>query len=531
MPQKIIGLDIGSHSIKAVQLRRTFRGFELIGFHEREIPREEGIAPSDAVAQALAELFGEGRIGGDTVITSLPGHQISARIIKLPFADRKKMDKVIPFEVEGYTPFNIEEMVVSYHVVKDEEGGAQVLALLVKKDVLRDHLETLERAKISPKIVDVDVLSLYSVASLILRGIEGAFSLADIGASKTSICIVNSGHLCMIRSLPIGGEVITGAIQREFELSHDEAEQGKILHGIILEDQGKSEEERRFSKCIESAVSPLVREMKQTFHSFEADHHERVSRIFLCGGTSSLRNLIPYLSRELKVEAKPLNVLEAPFNKLTVKPVSVGLIPHGLGLGLRGVGHGSFSQANFRRDEFAFRSEVKEIKGKIICAGICLLTLLLLVSFDFYLKLDMKQRHYEDLNSQIRRVFTSTLPEIKHIVNEVQQMRVKVEELKREPLLFSEAGVAGMSVLDLMREITLQIPEDVSVDIRDLAINKGRVAITGETNSFESVDKIKAGLQTFTGFERVALTHAKVGTKGDKVEFKFSISMGGEKPR
>lgn len=335
----------------------------------------------------------------------------------------------------------------------------------------------------------------------------------------------------MIRSLPIGGEAITGAIQREFELSHDEAEQGKILHGIILEDQGKSEEERRFSKCIESAVSPLVREMKQTFHSFEADHHERVSRIFLCGGTSSLRNLIPYLSRELKVEAKPLNVLEAPFNKLTVKPVPAGLIPHGLGLGLRGVGSGSFSQANFRRDEFAFRSEVKEIKGKIICAGICLLTLLLLVSFDFYLKLDMKQRHYEDLNSQIRKVFTSTLPEIKHIVNEVQQMRVKVEELKREPLLFSEAGVAGMSVLDLMREITLQIPEDVSVDIRDLAINKGRVAITGETNSFESVDKIKAGLQTFTGFERVALTHAKVGTKGDKVEFKFSISMGEEKPR
>jgi len=531
MPQKIIGLDIGSHSIKAVQLRRTFRGFELIGFHEKEIPREEEIAPPDAVAQALAELFAEGRIGGDTVITSIPGQQVSARIIRLPFADRKKMDKVIPFEVEGYTPFNIEEMVVSYHIVKVEEEGAQILALLVKKDVLRDHLETLERAKISPNIVDVDALCLYSVSSLILQGIEGAFSIADIGASKTSICIVNGGHLCMIRSLPIGGETITGAIQQEFELSHAEAEQGKILHGIILEAKGESQEERRFSNCIESAVSPLVREMKQTFHAFEADYHQSVSRLFLCGGTSALRNLIPYLSRELKVEAEPLNVLESPFNKLTVKPVTGGLIPHGLGLGLRGVGNGSFSQANFRRDEFAFRSEVKEIKGKIICAGICLLVLLLLVSFDFYLKLDMQQRHYEDLNSQIRRVFASTLPGVKHIVNEVQQMKVKVEELKKEPLLFSEAGVAGMSVLDLMREITLQIPEDVSVDIRDLAIDKGRVAITGETNSFESVDKIKAGLQKFTGFERVALTHAKAGVKGEKVEFKFSISMGEEKPR
>ena len=531
MPQKIIGLDIGSHSIKAVQLRRTFRGFELIGFQEKEIPREGEIAPSDAVVEALAELFGEGRIAGDLVVTSIPGHQVSARIIKLPFANRKKMDKVIPFEVEGYTPFNIEEMVVSYHVVKVEEGGAQILALLVKKDVLRDHLETLERAKISPKIVDLDILSLFSISSLILEGIEGPFSLADIGASKTSICIVDGGHLSMIRSLPMGGEAITGAIQREFDLSHEEAEQGKTSHGIILETKGQSEEEIRFSKCIESAVSPLVREMKQTFHSYEADHHQKVRRIFLCGGTSALRNLAPYLSRGLEVEARPLNVLEAPFNKLTMKPVPAGLIPHGLGLGLRGVGNGSFSQVNFRRDEFAFRSEVKEIKGKIFYAGVWMLALLLLVSFDFYLKLNMKQGHYEDLNGEIRRVFTSTLPEIKHIVNEVHQMRTKIEELRRDPLLFSEAGAEGMSVLDLMREITLRIPDDVPVDIRDLAINKGRVAITGETDSFESVDRIKAGLQKFMGFKGVALTHAKVGIKGDKVEFKFSISMGEEKPR
>jgi len=531
MPQKIIGLDIGSYSIKAVQLRRTFRGFELIGFQEKEIPREGEIAPSDAVAQALTELFGEGRIGGDTVITSIPGHQVSARIIKLPFADRKKMDKIIPFEVEGYTPFNIEEMVVSYHIVRVEEEGAQILALLVKKDVVRDHLETLERAKISPKIVDVDVLSLYSISSLILQGIEGPFSLADMGASKTSICIVNGGHLSMIRSFPIGGEAITGAIQREFDISHDEAEQGKIHHGIILEAKGKSEEERQFSKCIESALSPLVREIKQTFHSFEADHHQKVRRIFLCGGTSALGDLIPYLSRELKVEAEPLNVLEAPFNKLSTKRVPTGLIPQGLGLGLRGVGNGSFSQVNFRRDEFAFRSEVKEIKGKILYAGIWMLALLLLVSFDFYLKLNTKQRHDEDLSGQIRKVFTNTLPEIKHIVNEIHQMRTKIEELRSDPLLFSEAGTEGMSVLDLMREITLRMPEGVRVDIRDLAINEGRVAITGETDSFESVDKIKAGLQKFTGFKRVALTHAKVGTKGVKVEFKFSISMGEEKPR
>ena len=88
-----------------------------------------------------------------------------------------------------------------------------------------------------------------------------------------------------------------------------------------------------------------------------------------------------------------------------------------------------------------------------------------------------------------------------------------------------------MSVLDLMREITVQIPGDVTVDVKDLAIDRGRVAITGETDSFESVDKIRAGLQKFTGFKRVSLTHAKVGGKGDKVEFKFSISMGEGRPR
>jgi type IV pilus assembly protein PilM len=223
MPQKIIGLDIGSHSIKAVQLRKTFRGFELIGFHEKVIPREGETTPPDSVVEALVELFGDRRVGGDVVVTSIPGHQVSARIIKLPFADRKKMDKVIPFEIEGYTPFNIEEMVVSYHIVKVEDGEAQILALLVKKEVLRDHLETLERANISPKIVDLDVLSLYSSSSLILQDMEGPFSLVDIGASKSSICIVNDGYVSMIRSLSIGGESITKAIQNEFDLSYGEA--------------------------------------------------------------------------------------------------------------------------------------------------------------------------------------------------------------------------------------------------------------------------------------------------------------------
>jgi type IV pilus assembly protein PilM len=531
MPQKIIGLDIGSYSIKAVQLRRTFRGFELTGFHEKKIPREGEIAPSDAVAQALAELLDEGHLSGDVVITSIPGHQVSARIIKLPFSDRKRLDQVIPFEVEGYTPFNIEEMVVSYHIVNVEEGEAHILALLVKKDVLRDHLEALERVDISPKIVDLDALALYSISSLMLKDIEGPFSLADIGASKTSICIVDGGHVSMIRSLPIGGEAITEAIQREFHLSREEAEQSKALHGIMVEDQGESEEERRFSRCIESSISPLLREMKQTFHSYQADHHEGVRRIFLSGGTSALRNLIPYLSRALGVEAEPLNVLEAPFNKLPTGSVPYGLVPHGLGLGLRAVGNGSFSQANFRKDEFAFRSEIREIKGKFLSAGILLLAILVLVCSNFYLKLNMKQNHYKDLNAEIRTVFTSTLPEIKNIVNEVQQMRSKIQEVKTGSLLFSEVGEEGMSILDLMREIILQIPADVTVDVKDLAIDRGRVAITGETDSFESVDKIRTGLQKFTGFKGVGLTHAKVGTKGDTVEFKFSISMGKERPR
>jgi hypothetical protein len=321
------------------------------------------------------------------------------------------------------------------------------------------------------------------------------------------------------------------AIQKEFQLSPEEAEQRKIIHGIISESDADSEEARQLSTCIESAISPLVREMRQTFHSYDADHHQRIGRIFLCGGGSALPNLLPYLSRELGVDVEPLNVLEAPFNKLKGEFVPVASIPHGLGLALRGVGNGNFSQVDFRSEEFGFRSEVKEVKGKIISAGILMLILLLLVFANYYLKFTMKNRQYEDLRSEIRTVFTTTLPEVKNIVNEVQQMRTKVEEVKKGSLLFSEVGVEGLSILDLMREVTVRIPEDVTVDIKDLVINREKVTVTGETDSFDSVDKIRAGLQKFTGFKRVALTHAKVGAKGDKVEFKFSISTGQEKPR
>jgi general secretion pathway protein L len=525
MSQHVIGLDMGAHSVKATLLRSTWRGFEMVGFFQETIDRDESLSEKERMALTLERFFSGKRLKSDVVVASVPGLAVSTRIITIPFTDRKKIARVIPFEVEGHIPLGLEDVVISYHIQGQEEGKTRLLAVAVRKDLLRENLEVLASAGVVPRIVDVDFMALFNVSQSGLNEAEGCYAVIDMGDAKTSVCIVDGRSLGFGRSISIAGRAISESIRTEFDLSLEESERIKETEAFLpLRDEGNlGGRQKRICRAVESALTPLVQELGRTFYAFEAESQKKVEQAFLCGGTARLTNLPAYLSEKMELPVAPLPLI--PSGGLPADPEDLVLLPHAYGLGMRAVADGRCSQINLLRNEFAYRTEIRGLKGKMIYVGVFLSIILALLTLDGVNRYMAKTQRYMELKEEIRRVFQQTFPEVKQITSERQQMKGKILELQRESQALISLGGSPVTALDLIREVTERIPRDVKVDIDAFSFDAEKLRLSGQTDSFESVDKFLKTLEGYDLFETVSLSNAKVDVKDNRVNFKLSIAL------
>ena len=198
------------------------------------------------------------------------------------------------------------------------------------------------------------------------------------------------------------------------------------------------------------------------------------------------------------------------------------MIGTSLGLALRGLSEKA-KRLNFRKEEFVFKKKFEEIHGKIIQSIVfaCILVGLLIGNFIFtyHSKVNEKER----LQSKIEKLFVQTLPEVKVRVKgkEVEMMRNKIKETKATSFLF---GVQGKgTTLDVLREISLSVSEGSKTRITNLDIASERIELSGETETFETVDKFKEGLGKSPLFKEIQVKSAEMNHRKGLVEFKFRI--------
>jgi len=525
MSQQIIGLDMGAHSVKATLLRSRMRGFELAGFYQRPVVVDESVSEEDRIARTVEQLLTEHRLKADGIVVSMPGLVVSVRLLTLPFTDRRKISRVVPYEMEGDLPFGLEEVVISYHILKQAEGKTRVLAVALRKDLLKEHLEALARVGVVPKVVDVDFMALFSLTQAGLKQTEGCYALVDLGDTKTSVCVVHDASLGFGRSIPIAGRAVSEAIEKEFGLSYEEARRLKEIEGFLPTGSGEEThvEKKRLGKTVESAVIPLVQEIARTFYAFEAESQRKVERIFLCGGTAQLTNLPEYLSAQMSMPVDHLP-LEPP-GGTALGPQDPVIMPHAYGLGMRGLFDGRCSQINLLRDEFAYRTEIKGLRGKMIYLGVALGLVASLFVFDAVSRYTAKKNEYNALKKEVLGVFKETFPGVKQVGGASQQMKSRILDLQKKSLALVSLGGSPVTALDLIREVTERTPAGVEIDVSAFSFDAEKVRVSGRTDSFESVDRILKALDGYELFEKVTLSNAKVDAKDNKVDFKLSISL------
>jgi type IV pilus assembly protein PilM len=316
----LVGLDIGSSAVKAVELKAGGKGgaeYQLVNIGMEGLPPEAivdgAIMDSGAVIDAIQRLFSGQKIKTADVATSVSGNAVIVKKISLPQMSPEELAESIHWEAEQYIPFDIQDVALDYEVIEGGTGGnMDVLLVAVKKDKISDYTSAITQAGKAPQIVDVDVFALQNCYE-INYGVDPGrvIALLNVGASIMNINIIKGATSIFNRDIAVGGNQYTDAIQKDLNLSFDQADalkRGSRVEGAAPEN---------LSPILQAVSENIALEIQKTFDFFKATSSEdRIDRIFLSGGTSKVQGLQDLLSDRFEAGVELMN----PFNSITYNP-------------------------------------------------------------------------------------------------------------------------------------------------------------------------------------------------------------------
>src|SRR5215475_5127223 len=289
----LVGLDIGSSSVKAVELTNVKTGYELTGFAYESLGPDAvvdgAIMDAPAVAESIRRMTG--KFKPKTVATGVSGHSVIVKRFVVPAASTEEVEASIQFDAEQYIPFEITEVNLDYQVVgpgttSSEEPGMEVVLVAAKKDKIQNHTNVISMAGRNPEIVDIDAFALQNVYEAnYLQVPHAAVALLNIGASLLNINITKGGMPLFIRDVSVGGNQYTDILQKELQLNFQEAEDLK-LGGT------KGSESEMVQVLLESITDLLITEVQKTFDFFRETYpSETISQVLISGGTARMLGL------------------------------------------------------------------------------------------------------------------------------------------------------------------------------------------------------------------------------------------------
>jgi type IV pilus assembly protein PilM len=288
----IVGLDIGSSAVKAVELKPVGKGFRVAAFASEPVPQDSivdgAIIDAGAVADSIRRLFeNTPAFKAKDVCASLSGSAVIVKKITLPVMTESELNESIYWEAEQYIPFDIQDVNLDYQILDpgtgpESRGSMDVLLVAAKKDKIGDYTGVIAQAGRSPVIVDVDAFALQN-AYEVNYGLESGriVVLLNAGASAININILQDDQSVFTRDVSLGGNAYTEALQKELDLPFDSAEQLKRRIPV----DGATFEEAQ--PVIRSISENVLLEIQKTFDFFKGTaSSDHIDRIMLSGGAS-----------------------------------------------------------------------------------------------------------------------------------------------------------------------------------------------------------------------------------------------------
>ncbi len=319
--KKRLVLDIGASAIRLAELAQTKTGYQLVKYYQQEFNSDPALDEAKRKAireKALADVLKEAKVRTRKAIFGVPGQSVFTRSRALPPVPEYKVSQIVRYEIQQQIPFSLDQIAMDYQILgRTEAGGYDVMMAAIKVDVVDKLVEILQSSRRAIEIADVNPLAAYNWLKHTGEfGDAGdCVALIDMGAATTDIVIEREGQFRFTRPLNIGGNDLTLAIGSAFKQNFADAERIKRERGFAP--TGDPKTDGAGGEIIGNVLQRLVSEVVRSFAYFRSlPGGGQVNRVILCGGGSCLRNIIPYLQRQLGIEVR----IAQPLAGLAVAP-------------------------------------------------------------------------------------------------------------------------------------------------------------------------------------------------------------------
>jgi len=296
----IVGIDLGSNSIKGVEIETTKSKKVLKSYSIMKVPAAVGgsgqLLDRNHAAEQLKNFYKNSRFSTLSVSAALPEGKVFTRVITMPRMSPKEVSKAVKWEAQQYIPMDIEEVNFDFQIIEEDQNSLKLLLVAAPKDVVSNLVKIITQAGLEPLGIETTIQALAHLEQL--QDQKGASLVLHTGSDTTDLGVVQEGLVRFTRNLSFGGNALSRAISENLKIPLPQAEEYKKSYG--LEDQSL---EGKITQSCEPLLHLLVSEIKRSVDFYSSKGYgDTIERLILSGGTASMPGMVAYLAERVGLE-------------------------------------------------------------------------------------------------------------------------------------------------------------------------------------------------------------------------------------
>ncbi|MGZ3771236.1 MAG: pilus assembly protein PilM [Bdellovibrio sp.] len=543
---KSLGIDIGSSSIKIVEMQSSSKGFQVTQFIEHSLNVAPGADQELEIIEFLRDFTSRYDANQTKFILGLRQDRVAIRNKYFPFNDRIKISKSLPFELEEDLPFSSDNAIFDSKIIRFVGNGAEVLACAAPKTHIQNCLQRGQDSGADPDVISPEGPAFANIfekwnevpptiappvivdAPITTRHLH---LILNIGHTRTLVTAFEGNSLIGVRSILWGGKNIAEAIAAKYEIPFLEAIKELETKAFILTNkQGATFDQVTFSDTIAKSVREMARDLQLTILELKSEFNAEIDSISLTGGVSLVQNLGAFLTQILEIPANRISVLDSFPNIMFERSVQNGAKAGiALGLAIEGFKKPRNPPINFLRGEFAKENHQMKLLWekwghtvKVVAAAVVVLFVYANLRESF--SMNLADRTQEVLKSQAKAVAGLKGKN----ASETGIRKYIRENKKRASDLKTLANIANMnSALDVIKKINDASPgkNTVTLDVHQLQIDDAQVVMQGYVNSPKELTLLQQSLANITQDGQIRSQKPTLRDLPNRTAFNFSFNV------